>query len=252
MTPLTPEEKKRILDQARAIRTTEDLEAIKDVICTFYRSGDNPLCDHPEGCDGCTEPHKIIHCRDEYCKRIFTRPQLYWTPEFDKPKVRAKIMVEEEVGLHCDRCYMSESCPHFEAMATCAIDWGTYTPEELTPTFIVDYLLKMQVQRVNRQSKFEQMDGGVADQNLSVEMDRLAELASKKDYLHSDRAKVTITAESKGQGGGLLASLFGGGLPAADKAKELPAPKTIDITPEFKAEKISDEYRPKGEKKREE
>lgn len=110
---------------------------------------------------------------------------------------------------------------------SCAIDW-TAPIEELTPTNIVDYLIKIQAERVNRSQIQEKIDGGVADQNLSSEMDRLTGLIQAKQNLNSVRVNFSASVEGSADGvkagGGILSQLFG-----KKEVIEPPKPDRIEI-----------------------
>ena len=203
-----------------------DYNAIKDVVCKFYQSGKCP------DCTGCLQPEeKMDECHKQYITRIESRPMALWSKEFAILTIRPKQKVTEIVsmGLSCDACYMSESCPVYEKMALCGIDWeeeGNLTPKE-----VVDKLIAIQFQRVNRGSKIELIDGGVPDQTLSNEIDRLSALVASRNDLNMDKFQLNINAKTSNSQGqpGILAALLGGKLPAAMPQQQLPENTTIDI-----------------------
>ena len=67
---------------------------------------------------------------------------------------------------------MSEKCPLCKPGYECGIDWGSEKPS--TPEAFYEFLVTIQYERVKRASVFEKVDGGVPDQFLSNEMDRLS------------------------------------------------------------------------------
>lgn len=212
----------------------EEIDVLKKWSCSFYQKN------QPK-CVGCRQPEDLVlECRDSYLEKIPLFPHLdEWQPAFDLPviKVRAKIALAElsNIGVTCNSCYMQEKCPLMEKHSTCAIDFGTDS-EDLTPTRVFDRLIEMQSERVKRQAVFEKIDGGVADGNLSVEMDRLATFVERKTNNGAPVFKMTM--EGRGEegaktGGGILSKIFG---PPPAVAALTEGVKTIDIPyaePEF-------------------
>lgn len=225
-------ESEEIRETIEKISSTEDLEELKKVLCPFYKPT------HSD-CVGCMQPDwKLLECREDYLKNIGDRPMKVWSPLFDMPliKTREKKTLEElaEVDLICNNCYMSEKCPVFAKNSVCGIDWGGIDPKK--PENIIDHLIMLQQKRVNRASKFEEVDGGVPDANLSSEMDRLTSLVQAKQDLNKQGFSFTLNASANNPdaaktGSGILQSIFGGGLKKAEDQKALSENKmeTIDI-----------------------
>lgn len=179
-------------------------EITKEIVCSFYKKGNCPAC------VGCRQPDEQLElCKTEYLKFIETRPRLVWDKEFSAFKKREKVKISsiEDMGLNCDNCYLSESCPLYEAGAMCAIDWEE--EGEMTPKKVIAKLVDIQFKRVNRGSKIEEMDGGVPDQTLSTEIDRLTALTQTQNEFNLDKFELSIKAEAQNAGGGILASLLG-------------------------------------------
>lgn len=202
-----------------------DFDHVKSIVCKFFKAGGNPIC------KGCLQPEETLtECREEYLTLIESRPMEVWTKEFSQVTHREKKKVHEilDMGLKCDTCYMAENCPLYEKKSMCAIDWGE--EQNLSPREVVDKLIQIQFQRINRGSKIEQIDGGVPDQVLSSEIDRMQALIQARSDIDSDKFTLKINSKtSSGQqsGPGILAQLLGKGStpPAA-----LPEPdKTIDV-----------------------
>lgn len=209
----------------------EDAMGAKDIVCAFYKNGRCPQC------KGCRQPDELIlQCKDDYLLRIESRPMDKWAVEFDAIEVRPKkkIAAVEEMGLQCNSCYLADSCPVFKADNLCGIDWDDEAIND--PKAIVTKLINLQFRRVNRSAKIEEIDGGVPDQNLSVEIDRLSGLVGVLSDLNADRFSLSIKGSAStnnpqgqpNQAGGLLAQLLGkrpeqSALPASDS--------TLDVTP---------------------
>lgn len=188
-----------------------NIEEIKGVSCAFFRNG------HFEECRGCEQPdYKVRECANYFAANILKNPMLQWEDGFDKIRIRDKKKLNEvpELQLTCNTCYICDKCPHFEQNATCAIEWEGTEYEGMKP---LDMLLAIQKKRILRAAAFEEMDGGVPDQSLSGEMDRLAGLLLQKADENTTKVKITAEAShrdsSGGSGGGgleLINKLFGG------------------------------------------
>jgi len=218
--PLSNAEKEEIYRKALSIQDTDDIDLIRSVSCAFFREGGCKKV-YSSQCKGCLDESSVLICRSEYLLHIFDRPAHKWTPEFDKPtKSAKKVKIEElgsSVGVQCSSCYMADRCPLFSAGSECSIDWGQgVNVSDLGNKDIVNHLMQIQYERVTRMSTFERVDGGMADMNLSSEMDRLSRLAADRYDLEATRIKASfeargVGASSEGGGGGVLAKLFGGG-----------------------------------------
>lgn len=250
---LSDKRKAEIIERAKKLASESDTNKIKEVVCKFYQRGNHPDCYSPSGCAGCSEPDRILACRDMYLSRIFRNPMEVWTPEFDKVTVREKKKVDviENIGLACNTCYIADKCPEKQTDAMCSIDF-TDGNVDRTPKSILNKMIGLQQERVNKARVHEELDGGVPDQNLSAEIDRLAGLAQMKQELEADKFSLKIEASSNSkegsrEAGGILSRIFGGGqqnnLPAANDQAALPPAKpmeTIDIpfTEEAVGEKV--------------
>lgn len=207
---------------------------IKSVVCDFYKRGKCPTC------VGCLQPHaKLEACKKEYVERIPHRKLEVWDETFYTVEKRIKKrFVEEEnvLGLQCNSCYLADNCPEFKELASCSIDWSLDIGN--TPKDMIGYLIKLQTERVNLARTAELLDGGIPDQNLSNEMDRLAGLVAQQNEMMQDRfsLKIEASGSSNSEGGGIIAKMFGvqtPAIPPQENVKELPPQTTevIDITP---------------------
>ena len=216
--------KESIEKRMRLIRDAEDPEELKKHLCPFFEKGGNP------DCVACRRTEADLdECRDYYLDRITVTPLDIWDESFDKFIVQKRDAVNLEevvgIGINCDSCYMSDKCPLYKRGYVCGIKWDENTPK--TPAEFMEFLINLQFERVKRTSIFEKIDGGVPDQNLSSEMDRLTNLISVKDDMGRDKLSINLEASSSSKGGGgILAKIFGGGAPqqalSGDAPKELP------------------------------
>ena len=167
-----------------------------------------------------------MDCRKDYIHKIEVRPMEVWSPEFDKKTVRQKTPIKEvEIGLACDKCQISDSCPLFDIGSLCGIEWDIKSDN---PKQLLDWAINLQAKRVNRASTIESMEGGVPDITVSNEMDRMSKLVALKADLEQDKFSLKIEGSAQGQGGGILASLFGD---MTGKNKQIDAaPQTLEIS----------------------
>lgn len=218
-----------IKDDASSI----EIENAKNIVCPFYKKGKYPAC------ATCIQDDKtVIACKEDYLERIEITPFEVWSPSFGavKPIFRERT-VTQKFGMLCDKCYFADVCSEYAENHTCSVDFGDVS--ETDPKKIADTLIQLQQARIKRAEAAELVDGGIPDNNLSGEMDRLTGLLSLKQNLYADKFSLKIEGQATGNGGGILAQLFGG----ASKPKEQTAieegvaEEVIEI-PVLSAEKI--------------
>lgn len=211
-------------------------DLIKGIVCIFYRGGK-----HPE-CRGCNQNFdRLDACKSLYVDKISARPMDVWSPDFDKIEVREKEKFDKPpMGMQCDKCYLSEHCPKFKKMSTCAIDWS-FNLESTEPKYLLEKLIKIQEERISVARAAEIIDGGTPDQNLSAEMDRMSGLVSLKQDLEADKFSLSIEGKAQGKGSGMLAQLFGNMGNKSKEVAETPVTPVIDISkiqePKFEEER---------------
>lgn len=250
MPKVSPKDKQAMQDLYDDIRTNlliledpdreDPIQDAKDIVCSFYRKGACPAC------NGCHQPEwAVIECKDEYMDTITHRPMRKWSENFTQVEVRSKKPLEEAeksgLGLNCDSCHISDTCPYYKAKSSCSIDWSDGAPSSMTSG--LRYLVKLQFSRVQRASVIEATDGGVPDDTLSREMDRLTDLLEALHEAENPTNRFSMTIEETGSGnnsGGILSKLFGGAqqkaLPEADEGsyieiKESDKPEPIPAKP---------------------
>jgi hypothetical protein len=186
--------------------TTVNYANAKTHICEFYTGHTN--------CRGCKKTEtRLEECVKEYSENIVARPQRNWDPSWDVIEVREKTPLSDikNIGLGCDRCYLSDDCPLYKKKALCAVDWTTNI-HELKPEKAIEAVIEIQSERIQRARAIEALDGGVPDQNLSMEIDRLSGLIATKADMESDKFSLKIEASAKSSGGSILEKFFGGGM----------------------------------------
>lgn len=223
-----------IIDEAIMLKTEDDPLVIRKVICKFFRGKDGVGndCDHSNNVElACAKDDCVMECRTKYIAGIFSRPQEFWTPDWEQPiaiEKDKKVSIKNAIGLNCTNCYLSDTCFAYKANHTCSIDWGV---EEMTtdPKAQLDVLIEMQNQRILMARQVEVSDGGVPDQNLSNEIDRLTGMLSMKDNLNAEKFSLNISGQGQlgaAAGGGILAKLFAKEEKPAEEKVE-----TIEVQP---------------------
>ena len=210
---MTEAEKILIYKKALALKEETDIDKIRSVSCDFFRKGGCPKV-YSSTCKGCLDEDAVQICKETYLAFIFDRPQDYWTPEFEAPLKREKTVKSKEASSFaqkCDSCYASSHCSFYQARATCSIDFGVEDVDSSDSKAVLDFLIKVQMERLGRLQAFEVADGGMVDQNLSGEMDRLSGLVNAKKSLNTLRINQSaeIPMGDGGGGGGILSQIFG-------------------------------------------
>lgn len=79
----------------------------------------------------------------------------------------------------CNYCHVSDKCPKYKADTTCGFD---FSPKEMTsnPMQIIDTMIALQNERVNRAMFFEKMEGGMPNKVFANELKLLQDLNNTK------------------------------------------------------------------------
>jgi hypothetical protein len=119
-----------------------------------------------------------------------------------------------KVKAQCNSCFVSETCPKFQAGAYCSMDFkklfeDEYKMERL-PMGYLD-VVDMQFERVQRAYKFEIENQGVLDPNLTKEIELFSKLIQDAKRLTEKNSTFTISATGEAAGsGGILSKLLTG------------------------------------------
>jgi hypothetical protein len=225
----------------------DDVEVAKENSCEFFRSGKSP------GCRFCYQPDAtVLECKNEFLERIEDHPMWRWEPSFEVDEVREKkALPQVAVGMVCKTCYIADHCPLYKRNSTCAIDWGKSIAELGDPKAMMDSLIKMQAGRIEMGRLSEQVDGGVPDANLSLEMDRMANLIRAKKELDNNKFSFKMEMENNSpnagsEGGGILRDLFKIGQP---KENALP-PATQKVVVPIEEAVVIPEKKPNKQKQK--
>jgi hypothetical protein len=217
-----------IASRIALIKSADTEEDLKKHLCPFFQKGNFP------DCITCKQTMEDLEeCKDVYLENIKTHPMDIWSEEFDIVAIikrDTKISMNDlGMGINCNTCYIFDKCPMYRKDHECVIDWGENRPKDATG--MIDFMTKLQYERVQRASLYEKLDGGVPDVGLSSEIDRLLGLVGMK--IDSEREKfslnVTATGRASDTGGGILAKIFGGSSkPAIEESKPIEIEEVAD------------------------
>lgn len=211
------------------------VEVAKGVSCKFYQDGKCPACKF------CLQPEDtVLACADAYVELMKVKEADVWSPELEQIEDRDTLHSVNgiSIGLLCDTCYLAETCPFHKAKSTCGIEWKD---KDFNPTDVkgaMSQLIALQHERITRAKMIELADGGVPDQILSAEMDRMSGLLSTLQGLNQSGFNFSISATGEGAKAapGILSTIFGLNKPEP-ALPEKPA-DAIDITPAPEAETV--------------
>jgi hypothetical protein len=129
--------------------------------------------------------------------------------------VRSKIHLEENSMMMCNGCYLADRCKHYSMNDTCVYDF-TSGIDFTDPEVAYKILIKAQSERVMRGLHFEKIDGGVADKNVTTEVQIMMDMLKQ----YEDRNKkgfnlqIGISGQSnmptQGTGESIIGKIFGG------------------------------------------
>ncbi len=132
------------------------------------------------------------------------------------------VEFEKDMGssMFCSNCYIADKCPKFLANSACAFDFAPDTLATLEPLGVMDYLIKAQMERVNRAMFLEKMEGGLPNKTYTSELSVLQRLNQQKAEMiikaQNSGARLTVTTtiegQTSGQGGGGLMSVLAAAL----------------------------------------
>jgi hypothetical protein len=128
----------------------------------------------------------------------------------DRDVLKDVITVDSQKGSlrQCDTCFVAQNCPAFKPASTCGFNLPieVKTPDQLKQ--LNTALLEMQAQRVAFMRFAEELNGGYADPNVSLEMDRYFKMLESIKKLDETKEFIQITAQ-RNAGQGVLSAIFG-------------------------------------------
>jgi len=109
--------------------------------------------------------------------------------------------------MECDTCILGNRCPFFKEGSICRVPTkkisGAGDFQEL-----VQYLFSLQQKRIKIGALQESADGGILDEKLSSEIDRMMSLMERYKELTREQEEISINAKGK-QSTNVLAEIFG-------------------------------------------
>jgi len=107
--------------------------------------------------------------------------------------------------INCATCIMGENCPLYKENSKCRVDFGKVEGTKDFPD-LLQYLFTLQKKRITLGAMQESVDGGIINDSVSKEIDRMMRMMQQYKDLTDTRDEVTI----KAKGSGILAQIFGG------------------------------------------
>lgn len=204
-----------------------ELVDLTDEELTLYLPSPNEGEDMPEVAELDKElsTKGVVAVRDE--KGRFLKGQ----KRVRKPK---NIYSEKFPKLACNTCYKAGDCPEFQPDSVCAYDkifkkFDVRNSEDIMDA--MSSMVNLNLGRLQRQTMFETMDGGMADgtvtamidqnMNLLMKMKQLQDqprvVATQHRTLHADGRQEETTVISNPRGEGILSRIFGNATPENDR-----------------------------------
>lgn len=140
-------------------------------------------------------------------------------------KITPKVRIRSSSMRICDTCFLASKCPMFEPGSTCAYDIPITIRTKDQLQSAVDSLVEFQFQRVLFMKMVEDIEGGYADPNLSLEMDRWNRMVKTKHEMEQEGFQFTVTAKQNGQMS-VVDRIFGD-LGNTSKLRELESPVQV-------------------------
>ena len=119
----------------------------------------------------------------------------------------------------CDTCYLAAQCPAMQPQSACAYELPLEIRTKDQLISALQSVLEIQTQRVAFMQFAEELNGGYADPNTSLEITRLFDLVERLKKIQDDSSFLRIEMRDRPAGGGVLSQLFG---PRAAEAGTLP------------------------------
>jgi hypothetical protein len=136
------------------------------------------------------------------------------------------LIIRSESMRVCDTCFLKDKCPGFQPKSTCLynIPIEVRTKDQLRS--LHDALIEMQTHRVLFMKMAEDLGGGYADPNLSMEIDRLNRMIKTKTDGERNTFSATLNISEAPSGPGFMEKVFGN--KAIDRLRALEAPVPAD------------------------
>lgn len=130
----------------------------------------------------------------------------------DKIHTRSHLRTVSDTVRSCDGCYLSSTCPAYEAGSSCAYHFPVEVRSESQVKALMSSMLELQATRVAFARFAEESNGGYPDAVVGQEIDRLVRMVDQVDRRKKRRERLTLSVESESSNGGtgVLSRIFGG------------------------------------------
>ena len=123
----------------------------------------------------------------------------------------------------CDNCFLASNCPAFSAGAECAYEIPVKLRSKDDLNNVMTAMMEVQIQRVFQSRFAEETTGQELDKSTGQELERAFKLIEQFRDITDNRDSLSISIESRGEGGGgVLSQLFGNTV--GEAAKQLDEP----------------------------
>ena len=130
----------------------------------------------------------------------------------------------------CDGCFLSSTCPAYEPGASCAFSFPVEIRTDAQVRALLHSVVELQATRVAFARFAEEVNGGMPDPVVGIEMDRLMRITDKVLRPNERRERLTVSVESETSGPesgtGVLSRIFGSRVASAPPE---PVPLIADV-----------------------
>ena len=109
----------------------------------------------------------------------------------------------------CDTCYLAAQCPAMTPQSECAYDLPLEIRTKDQLISALHSVIEIQTQRVAFMQFSEEINGGYADPNTSLEITRLFDLVERLKKIQDDSSFLRIEMRERPASGGVLSQIFG-------------------------------------------
>ena len=121
----------------------------------------------------------------------------------------------------CDTCYLAAQCPAMKPQSECAYELPLEIRTKDQLISALQAVLEIQMGRVAFMQFAEELNGGYADPNTSLEITRIFDLVERLKKIQDDSSFLRIEMRDRPGGAGVLSNIFG---PRSGAQPEVMAP----------------------------
>lgn len=112
----------------------------------------------------------------------------------------------------CDTCFLSSTCPAFEPEASCAFNFPIEVRTDAQVRALLHSMVELQATRVAFARFAEEVNGGMPDPAVGIEMDRLVRIADRVKRSEERKERLTVSVEAETMNGGVPGTAAAGGV----------------------------------------